>query len=398
MLRAQPPVRSPLSLAALAGGLGAALTGGAAARAQVLSALHADYAPGGVLLTDSGTSALALALQVAAAERPGPAALPAFCCYDIATAADAAAVPFMLYDIDPGTLAPEPASLDRVLAAGAGTIVVVHLYGIPVDLPTLQPATKAGSAVIIEDAAQAAGARVGERAAGTVGRYGVLSFGRGKGVTGGRGGALLANQSDAAAALSRLETALAPARGAGVPALIAQWLLARPSLYGLPSSLPFLGLGETVHHHPHAAAQPSRFALGVLARTQTLASAEAVVRRIHARRLIDAIGARGELQTYAAPPGTEAGYLRLPVLAGERGAAAARAAHGRRLGIWPSYPQSLADLAGFGERRLNREEPLPGARMLARRLVTLPTHGHLQRRDLEALERWISRVSGSKEP
>jgi dTDP-4-amino-4,6-dideoxygalactose transaminase len=303
----------------------------------------------------------------------------------------------MLYDIDPRTLGPDRASLDRAIAAGAGTVVAVHLYGIPVDLAALQPITTADGAVVIEDAAQAAGARVGEHAAGAVGRYGVLSFGRGKGVTGGRGGALLANDAEGAAALSGLETTLAPARGAGVSALVAQWLLARPSLYGLPSSLPFLGLGETVHHQPHAPAQPSRFALGVLARTQTFAPAEAVVRRIHARRLTDAIGAGAELRTYAAPPGTEAGYLRLPVLAGERAIAATRAVHSRRLGIWPSYPQSLADLAGFGERRLNRDEPLPGARMLARRLVTLPTHGHLQRRDLEALERWIARVSGSKE-
>ena len=67
--------------------------------------------PRELLLTDSGTSALALALQRAARERPGPAALPAFCCYDIATAADVAGVPFVLYDVDPETLGPDPASL-----------------------------------------------------------------------------------------------------------------------------------------------------------------------------------------------------------------------------------------------------------------------------------------------
>jgi perosamine synthetase len=394
-LRAQPPVHSPLSLGALAGGVRAALGGAAAACAQVMSMLEAEYAPDGLLLVDSGTSALALALQLAARERSGPVALPAFCCYDIATAVEAAGVEFLLYDIDPHTLAPDLSSLRRAIAAGAGSVVVVHLFGVPVDLEGLG-ATLAG-AVVIEDAAQAVGARINERPAGTVGRYGVLSFGRGKGVTGGRGGALLGNQPDTGRALEALETSLAAAAGAGAAALIAQWLLARPSLYGVPSSLPFLGLGETVYHPAHAPGHMSRFAVGVLAGTQTLAGAEATVRRTHARRLLDIIGSGATLRSYAAPAGTEAGYLRLPVLVAESALAAATGTDSRRLGIWRSYPRSLADLPGFGERRLNRDDGVPGARELARRLVTLPTHGQLQGPDLEALERWIVRLSGNKE-
>jgi dTDP-4-amino-4,6-dideoxygalactose transaminase len=394
-LRSQPPVHSPLSLEALRGGVVAALGGGAAARARVVAALQAGYAPHGLLLTDSGTSALALALQLAARERPGPAALPAFCCYDIATAVDAAGVPFLLYDLDPHTLAPDRASLDRAIAAGAGTVVVVHLYGVPVDIDGLRAAL--AGVVLVEDAAQAAGARLAERPAGTRGRYGVLSFGRGKGVTGGRGGALLGNNEGAGAAVEALEARLAPAPGAGAAALLAQWLLARPSVYGLPSSLPFLRLGETVYHAAHPPGRLSAFALGVLAHTQALAAAEAAVRRTHAQRLLDLIGTGAMLRAYVAPAGTQAGYLRLPVLLPESAAAAADGGESRRLGIWPSYPRSLADLPGFGERRLNPQDEVPGARALAQRLVTLPTHGQLQVHDLEALERWVSRRSGAKE-
>jgi hypothetical protein len=55
----------------------------------------------------------------------------------------------------------------------------------------------------------------------------------------------------------------------------------------------------------------------------------------------------------------------------------------------PGYPQALVDLGGFGERALNRREEFPGARSLAERLVTVPTHGFLAQRDLGRLEAYL---------
>jgi perosamine synthetase len=397
-LRALPPVYSPLSLGALAAGAVAALSSGAArrARAQVLAALQAEYAPRGVVLTDSGTSALALALRAAARLRPGPAALPAFCCYDIATATDAAGTPFLLYDVDPATLGPDRASLDRALSSGAGSVVAVHLYGIPIDLAG--PATRlGGSAVLVEDAAQGVGVRIAGRPAGAIGSLGVLSFGRGKGTTAGRGGALLANDGDAAAAAAALEGSLDGPAAAGAIGLIAQWLLSRPQTYGMPASLPFLRLGDTVYRPAHPAGRLPDFGLGVLAQTEPYAAGEAEVRRTHARRLLAAAAAAPAVQGYRGAHGSEAGYLRFPLLLPDDAADAVRTGANRSLGIWPSYPRSLADLPGFGERRLNPRAEFPGARELARRLVTLPVHSQLGPDDLAALEQWIARVGQGKE-
>jgi dTDP-4-amino-4,6-dideoxygalactose transaminase len=78
-------VHSPIGLAALLAGAGGLLAGGTA-RDRVERLLRESYLPSGLLLTDSGTTALHLALRLAVAERPGPVALPAYCCYDIATA------------------------------------------------------------------------------------------------------------------------------------------------------------------------------------------------------------------------------------------------------------------------------------------------------------------------
>ena len=293
-LRAQPPVHSPIGLAALLAGAGGLLAGGTA-RDRVERLLRESYLPSGLLLTDSGTTALHLALRLAVAERPGPVALPAYCCYDIATAADAAGVSFVLYDLDPTSLGPDWASLRRALDRGAQVVVAVHLYGMPVDLPALESMVASAGAVVIEDAAQAAGARLGHRPAGSAGRYAVLSFGRGKGMTGGRGGALLANTPDAAERLATVSTALEGRSGSARDAatLLAQWLLARPSIYGLPLSIPSLRLGETIYRLPSPPAAPSSFAAGVLTRTLRLASAEAERRRSNARWLLERIPAGG---------------------------------------------------------------------------------------------------------
>ena len=390
-LRAQLPAYSPLPLAALAAGVAAAFAD-ASARRRVEDVLRGRYRLNGVLLTDSGTSALALALRLGAAERPGPVALPAYCCYDLATAADAAGVPFALYDVEPATLGPDERSLRAALSAGAGTVVVAHLYGVPVDMNAVHALTRERGAVLVDDAAQGTGASVDGRPAGALGRWGVLSFGRGKGVTGGHGGALLAAEPDVAPRIAALAEELAPPRGGvrAAVALAAQWALARPAVYGLPLSLPLLGLGETVYRLPHRPAPADPFALGVLSRTLSLADAETERRRANAGRLLGTIGGSRDLRAISAPVGTEPGWLRLPVLGVGDSRTRAEVAAAKWLGIWAGYPRSLADLAGFGERRVNAAAEFPGARELAERLVTLPTHGRLAPRDSAALEAWIT--------
>lgn len=396
-LRAQPPVHSPIGPAALLAGAAAAAAGGTAARAEVERLLRELYRPAGLLLTNSGTTALQLAMRLAVTEHPGPVALPAYCCYDIATAADGAGVPFVLYDLDPATLGPDWDSLRRALGRGARVVVAVHLYGLPVDVAAMEAVVRASNGVVIEDAAQAVGARLGGRAAGSLGRYAVLSFGRGKGMTGGRGGALLANQPDAAGHLASasgwLEGKAAGARDALT--LLAQWLLARPSLYGLPLSMPWLRLGETVYHPAGKPAAPSAFAAGVLTRTLRLALAEAERRRANAEWLLGRTSESGPVRAPRPPAGTMPGFLRLPVVVDDSALPRFRTPLARSLGVWPGYPEPLSDLAGFGPRREDPDEAIPGARALARRLFTLPTHGLLDQAARAQLASLLGAGAGS---
>ncbi len=396
-LRVLPPVHSPVTLAGVASGIGALAGGAARARAAVTAALGERFGCRDLLLTDSGTSALALALGAGAQRAPGPVALPAYSCYDIATAADGAGVQGLLYDLDPATLGPDLGTLGAALEQGARTVVVAHLYGIPVDLAAARSLAGRYDALLIEDAAQGAGAAYGGRPLGSLGSLGVLSFGRGKGVTSGRGGALLANDDAGVAALAAVRDRPRPARTAATEpiALLAQWLLARPSLYAIPASLPFLGLGETVYRRPREPRGMSPFALGVLRRTLASTDREAASRRAHAERLLARTSTAGTgFEPMRMPAGGVPGYLRLPVLAPDASRARRSSRTARRLGIMPGYPGTLAELPGFGARVLNGSGGFPGARRLAASLVTLPTHGLLSERDLGALEAWI----GGRDP
>jgi dTDP-4-amino-4,6-dideoxygalactose transaminase len=85
------------------------------------------------------------------------------------------AVP-VLVDIDPRTYNLNPAAVREAITPRTRAIVPVHLFGLMADMnPILAIAREAGIAVI-EDAAQAIGARADGRAAGTLGDIGCFSF------------------------------------------------------------------------------------------------------------------------------------------------------------------------------------------------------------------------------
>ena len=81
-----PPAYSPLTIQALVGGLLSSPRSGDSE--QLLAAVRRRYHRDRVVLCDSGTTALALALEVGIDSAPNPlVALPAYGCYDLATAA-----------------------------------------------------------------------------------------------------------------------------------------------------------------------------------------------------------------------------------------------------------------------------------------------------------------------
>lgn len=373
----------------MAAGIAGAIRGDRGAAHRVERILSAQYGVTQVHLTDSGTSALTLAmLSAIRATGRNRVALPGYCCYDLVTALNGAGAGVMLYDIDPATLGPVWSSLDVVLEAGPAAVVVAHLFGLPVDIPRILEAAEPRGVVVIEDNAQGIGAAFRGRPLGTWGQLRVLSFGRGKGLTAGRGGALLVAPGWRGAA----EALPSRPRRSGrelVP-LVAQWLLSRPSLFRVPMSLPGLGLGDTVYRRPTPPKRISAVGAAVVEATWPLQGNESEVRRAHAARLLRAIGETIGIEAVRPLPESNPGWLRLPFVVRGRNRQNAGLAEARPLGVMPGYPRSLDTLEALPtpEPKL----PLPGAAALAAGLWTLPTHSRLSQSDLVRLEAMLQRL------
>ena len=376
-LRRQPPAHSPVGLAAVLAGIRAAAgKANPDTAAQLRTRLNAAH----VLLTDSGTTALQLAIRLADAS--APVALPAWACYDVLSAAQGADAPIVWYDLDPTTLQPRAESLEVAAASGIGSVVLVHAYGVPVDVAAVR--ARLGPGVrIIEDAAQGWGGSLNGQPLGALGDLSVLSFGRGKGITGGSGGAFVVRAG------APWEVPTPPVQSAGWKDVLSTFvllMLARPSLYGIPAALPFLRLGETVYKPPRPAARISRAAAAQVGRLMPLADVEGEVRRRNAERLRGAV-ARGPIaQNITVQPDARPGWLRLPILAKDAAVAARIVERGMHFGVARAYPRRLPDLAAELGTEFRTAGPADGATELVQRLVTLPVHSLLSEGDLKALE------------
>ena len=384
ILRRQLPAYSPLSAAsirqAIVHGLGPGMDG----QADLSEALESKYAADQAVLLGSGTQALQVAIELAMRQVGDAAvALPAFTCFDVATAAVGARARIRFYDLDPSTLAPDLRSLERVLKRGTRIAVITPLYGFPVDWDAVAELLARYGAIAVEDAAQGDHADWRGSILGSLGPISVLSFGRGKGWTGGSGGALLVREQppwgDLREALTEL-SAMRSRRAREVRvlgALAAQWALGRPDYYAIPHALPWLQLGETVYRDPVSPHRMTRAASACLAATRPASAREAATRRVTAAVLLEAIGSASHVRPIRPLLGGTPGYLRLPLRLAHGLAGFPQLAEATRLGFARSYPAILPAIPQIRPRVDDGTAAWPGAEELVRTLCTAPTHSLL---------------------
>lgn len=392
IFRHQPPVLSPVRASALASATLAAIRDDSR-HSELEQELGALYGAPRVVLTDSGTSALVLALRHAAGVG-GTVAFPGYGCIDLSAAACFAQVRVRLYDIDPLTLSPDLDSVERALSRGVDAIVVVHLFGIPADVASVERLAAAHGVTVIEDAAQGAGGTLHGRRLGSFGALTVLSFGRGKGITGGNGGALLVRESliQRRNAGSNGQPAIRGDRArpgwSDIAGAAAQWSFARPSLYAVPSAIPALRLGEMVYRPAHEPAPLSTAAARLVCSALSHSSAELAQRQRHAATLDAAAAAAPGIDRVRPIPGSLPGFLRFPLVdrSGRRPAPT--------IGVMRGYPLTLAEQVQLRPCLHAGENGTAGARRLRADLFTLPTHSMVSPRDMMRLTRWLCDVNG----
>src|SRR5262245_40613129 len=141
-----------------------------------------------VMTCSSGTAALHIAVA-AAGLGPGDEVITSPIT-DIGTVIGTLfqqAVP-VFADLGSSTYNLDPADVERRLTPKTKAIIAVHLAGNPCDMAALKAIADKHKLVLIEDCAQAWGARIGEQPIGTLGHFACFSLQQAKHVTCGDGG------------------------------------------------------------------------------------------------------------------------------------------------------------------------------------------------------------------
>lgn len=153
----------------------------------------------------NGTDALRLTLE-ALGVGPGDEVIVPTNTF-IATAAAVATVGAtpVFVDVDPKTLLLTPQHVADAVTQRTAAVIPVHLYGQPVDMPAIVEVARRAGIAVIEDAAQAHGARWKGQRAGSFGDAACFSFYPGKNLGAlGDGGAVVTNDAPLAERVRQL--------------------------------------------------------------------------------------------------------------------------------------------------------------------------------------------------
>lgn len=166
----------------------------------------ADYlGVGHAVGVGNGSDALELALRAVGVEAGDRVLTVANAGGYASTAIHACAASALFVDIDPQTLLVDPEALEEALEQAPRACILTHLYGRLAAVERIAAACAARGVALIEDCAQAHGARRGGRRAGSFGAIGCFSFYPTKNLGAlGDGGALVTDSAELAARLRAL--------------------------------------------------------------------------------------------------------------------------------------------------------------------------------------------------
>ena len=124
----------------------------------------------------NGTDALVIALRALGVQAGDDVVVPSFTFYATAEAVAAMGARPVFCDIDPGTFCVDAETVERALTPNTRAVIPVHLFGTPAPMPELRELAGQRNLLLLEDAAQAAGARLDGRCAGALGDAAGFSF------------------------------------------------------------------------------------------------------------------------------------------------------------------------------------------------------------------------------
>ncbi len=124
----------------------------------------------------NGTDAVHLALRAAGVGQGDEVVVPALTAAFTALGVAMAGATPVFADVDPVSYTLDPSALDAAITPRTAAVVPVHLYGCPADMEAILPVARRHGLLVVEDAAQAHGARYQGTRAGALGDLAAFSF------------------------------------------------------------------------------------------------------------------------------------------------------------------------------------------------------------------------------
>jgi dTDP-4-amino-4,6-dideoxygalactose transaminase len=318
------------------------------------------------VLGNSGRSLLSSLLEILKQgdnDERNEVLIPGYTCYSVASSVARAGLKIRTYDLDPLSLEPDLDSVTKAAGEETLAIIIQHLFGIPAPVNRIQEIGRDVGAYLIEDAAQGLGGSIGGRFLGTIGDFGFYSFGRGKPLPLGGGGAMVGKDLETLSNLRRVGDGNGYVQLSST--LITQFM-SLPFCYWIPEHLP-IGLGETIFTTDFGIS-------GMPAIMQNLAEnsiANLDDLNLHRRR-VAGIYNETFVDAFIFPVPDEAIpiYTRFPVKAG----AGPISKDLKRLGVRRMYPKAITDVDIIKPYLAETQSNTPGTLEIARNLITLPTH------------------------
>lgn len=140
--------------------------------------------------TCNGTAALHLALLTLGVGRGDEVVIPSLTYVAVANACRYVGAQPVFVDVEPGTWCMDPERVEAAITSRTRALIPVHLYGHPADMDPLMALAQRNGLGVVEDAAEAHGAKYKGRPVGSLGDVGTFSFFANKILTCGEGGAL----------------------------------------------------------------------------------------------------------------------------------------------------------------------------------------------------------------
>jgi perosamine synthetase len=144
----------------------------------------------------NGTAALQLAVEALRLEPGSEVIMPSFTIISCASCLVRLGLKPVLVDCDPLTMNSTIDHYRAALTPKTRALMVVHLYGLPVDIDPIVDFAKENNLLIIEDAAEMIGQTYRGRQCGSFGDVSIVSFYPNKHITTGEGGMVLMDRAD----------------------------------------------------------------------------------------------------------------------------------------------------------------------------------------------------------